>query len=411
MSSYDVATLLLCIVAVFSYINEKYVKLPTAIGLMSISLCLSLGLIALNFFGLPFDDKVAAFIGQIDFYEALMGCMLSFLLFAGALHVDLNDLKEQGWPVLTFATFGLLCSIGLIGLTSWLLFSAAGIEISFWYCLLFGSLISPTDPIAVLALMKDSDAPEALRVKIAGESLFNDGVGVVAFLVLLGIATGTKEASLSNIGGLFFQEAGGGVIFGMILGYLCYWFLKSIDNYVVEVLISLAIVMGGYQLAQMFHISGPIAMVVAGLMVGNQGRTLAMSDVTRDHVDKFWLLIDEILNAILFVLIGLELLLISFSPKQFLLGLVIIPLILSIRLFSLSIPVAIMRRFRNFTPNIVKIMTWGGLRGGISVALVLSLPAGPEREILLVVTYMVVVFSIIVQGLTFPKFLKIFPPR
>jgi len=411
LSTYEVSTLLLCIVAAMAYINEKFVKLPTAIGLMSISLAVSMALVALNNFGFAFDTQAAAFLKQIDFYQALMEGMLSFLLFAGALHVDLNELKEQKWPVLTFATFGLMTSIGLIGGTTFLLFGWAGYDISIWYCLLFGSLISPTDPIAVLALLKNSSAPRSLRVKIAGESLFNDGVGVVAFLVLLGIATGSKEASLANVGGLFFQEAGGGVIFGLILGWLCNSLLKSIDNYVVEVLLSLAMVMGGYNLAMSFHLSGPIAMVVAGLMVGNHGRKEAMSDVTRDHLDKFWLLIDEILNAVLFVLIGLETLLISFDSKEIALGLIIIPLVLLIRLISLSIPIMLMKTFHNFSHNIAKIMTWGGLRGGISVALVLSLPQGPERDLLLVATYMVVVFSIIVQGLTFTRFLQKFPPK
>ena len=262
------------------------------------------------------------------------------------------------------------------------------------------ALISPTDPIAVMGILRNAKAPKRLETMIIGESLFNDGVGVVVFTVVLGIAAAGHDVSMVEVGKLFAEEAVGGVILGLVLGAIAFWMLRQVDDYSVEVLITLALVMGGYSLALALHTSGPLAMVVAGLFIGNQGRRLAMSDSTREHLDTFWELVDEILNAVLFVLIGLEVLILAFTGTIFAAGVIAIPLVLACRFACVSLPVLVMRSRREFSPGVIRVLTWGGLRGGISVALALSIPAGPERDIILPVTYAVVVFSILVQGLT-----------
>jgi len=335
--------------------------------------------------------------------------MLSALLFAGALHVHLEELNKQKWVVAILASVGVLASTFMIGFASYEIFALLGLDIPLIYCLLFGSLISPTDPIAVMGILKTIGAPKSLETKIAGESLFNDGVAIVIFLVLLsfaGAGHGDSDMNASGIALLFAQEALGGALFGFIIGYITYHMLSSIDNYQVEILLTLALVLGGYALASALHISGPIAVVVAGLLIGNKGRKFAMSDKTRLHLDNFWELIDEILNAILFVLIGLEVLLLSFEIQYLWAGLIMIPITLLARFISVGTPVAIMKLRKSFSPRIIRILTWGGLRGGISIALVLSLPASEHREALLVITYIIVIFSIIVQGLTIEKLIK-----
>jgi CPA1 family monovalent cation:H+ antiporter len=397
----DITAVLTTLAAVLSYINHRFVRLPSAIGLMLIALCLSLGLIALGKLGLAGIERTAeTFIRSIDFNKTLMQGMLSFLLFAGALHVNLRDLAEQKWVVGTLATVGTVASTFVVGGLFWLLVNGLGLNVPPIYCLVFGALISPTDPIAVLGILKSAGAPKSLEIKITGESLFNDGIGVVLFVVLLELATGGQELSLPHIAVLFAEEAVGGILFGLLLGGIAFWMLSRIDHYSVEVLITLAVVMGGYALALAIHTSGPIAMVVAGLVIGNHGRRFAMSDKTREHVDTFWELIDEILNTVLFVLIGFELLILEFSGRTAAVGLLAIPIVLLARLVCVGTPIQLMKLWRTFTPGAVKILTWGGLRGGISVALALSIPAGPERDLILPVTYTVVVFSILVQGLT-----------
>lgn len=400
---------LITLAALFSYINHRFIKLPTTIGLLLISLVLSLVLIALGKLGLPLEGYAQVLLKEVDFNKALMEGMLSALLFAGALHVSLDDLREQKWVVAVLASIGVLSSTFMVGFASFYIFEWFGLHIPLIYCLLFGSLISPTDPIAVLGILKHLGAPKSLETKIAGESLFNDGIAVVVFIVMLGIAGvgghgGEQETvSATSVVLLFLQEAVGGVGFGLIAGYVVYRMLATIDSYQVEILLTLGLVFGGYSLASALHISGPIFVVVAGLIIGNRGRKFAMSDRTREHLDDFWELIDEILNAILFVLIGLEVLVLSFDVTYVYAGLVMIPLTLMARLISVGIPVSIMRLRKTFTPNVVKILTWGGLRGGISIALALTLPAGESREALLVITYVVVIFSIVVQGLTVGK--------
>ncbi|RLA00166.1 MAG: sodium:proton antiporter, partial [Gammaproteobacteria bacterium] len=312
----------------------------------------------------------------------------------------LSELARQRGVIITLATLGIVAATFIIGGLSWYTFSLVGLDIPVVYCLLFGALISPTDPIAVLGILKQSKVPKSLEAKIAGESLFNDGMAVVVFLVLVRFATSESDMSAGEVLLLFAQEAFGGALFGLAAGAVTYWMLKSVDNYQVEVLLTLALVTGGYALAEVLHLSAPIAIVCAGLLIGNHGRTLAMSEKTRHHLDTFWELIDEVLNAVLFVLIGLEVLTLVYDQNYLLAGLLTIPVVLLARFITVGVPITIMRRFRNFSPRAIQILTWGGLRGGISVALALSLPASDIRDALVVVTYVVVVFSILVQGLT-----------
>lgn len=406
MTLFDVIAMLLTLAALFSYFNYRFIKLPTTIGVMLIALLLSLLLIVLGRFGISIDRQAMRILSAIDFNQTLLHGMLSFLLFAGALHVNLGDLASQKLVIGLLATIGLLISTAIIGVVSWWLFARLGLNIPFIYGLLFGALISPTDPIAVLGILKKAGVTKSLETKITGESLFNDGVAVVVFLVLLGMTQGGQEVGAGDVVKLFFQEAVGGAVLGLLLGWITYRLLSRVDHYQVEILLSLALVTGGYALADALHLSGPIAIVVAGLLIGNQGRALAMSKKTVQHLDTFWELVDEILNAVLFLLIGLELLVLSFTGQYLLIGLLIIPLVLVARFVSVALPVTVLRKVRSFSPHVVKMLTWGGLRGGISVALALSLPTGESRELLLAVTYVVVIFSIAVQGLTIGKLVK-----
>lgn len=407
MSALNLATVLISISAIFSFINHRYFKLPTTIGLMLIALVFSLILIIAGKLGLTeIGLHVETILNSIDFNKTLMQGMLSFLLFAGALHINLEDLARQKWVILSLATLGIISSTFIVGVSSYFLLKLLGIHLDFIYCLLFGALISPTDPIAVLGILKSVHAPKTLEIKIAGESLFNDGVAVVVFLVLIGIVMGGHEITVGHIVMLFLEEAVGGIIFGYIIGWLTYQMLKQVDNYQVEILLTLALVMGGYALANIIHVSGPIAVVVAGLLIGNHGRSFAMTDRTREHLDTFWELMDEILNAVLFVLIGLEVLVLPFTRDVLLVSLVLIPLVLASRFISVGLSISLMHKQREFTPGVVKILTWGGLRGGVSVALALSLPPGDAREIILNITYVIVVFSILVQGLTIGKLVR-----
>ena len=407
MEVLDLAALLLTLAAIFSYINFRFLKLPTTIGIMLIAMLISISLVVLGHCGFEsIQNKATVVLEGIDFNKALMHGMLSFLLFSGALHVNLEDLDQHKWIISILATFGVVMSTFIVGSFAWIVFLLIGLKLPFIYCLLFGSLIAPTDPIAVIGILKKAGVPKSLETKITGESLFNDGVAVVVFLVIMGIVTGGHDVTAGHIMLLFMEEAVGGVLFGLAIGWIAYRMLKSVDNYQVEVLITLALVMGGYALANAIHVSGPIAMVVAGIFIGNRGRLFAMSEKTREHLDSFWELIDEILNAVLFLLIGLEILVLTVKGNYLIAGLIMIPVVLFARFISVGIPVTFMRRIRDFSPHAVKIMTWGGLRGGISVALALSLPNGPEREALLTVTYIIVIFSILVQGLTIERFVS-----
>ncbi len=421
MEALDIIGILLVLAAAFGYLNLKTFKLPTTIGIMLFGVIFSLALLALSplFPNLPGQAK--EFLESIDFNKTLMEGMLSYLLFAGALHVNLNNLKEQKFLVAILASFGVVFSTFAIGGSTYFILGWLGVKVDFIWCLLFGSLISPTDPVAVLGILKKAGAPKSLETKITGESLFNDGVGVVVYLVLIGMIPvaashghaddhHATEMTAGAIAKLFTIEAGGGILWGLLIGTIGFFSLKSINNYQIEILISLALVTAGYRAAYAMHLSGPLAMVVAGLMIGNQGRYLAMSDSTREHLDTFWELIDEILNAVLFLLIGIELLILDWTPTAIIFGLIAIPLTLVIRFIAAGIPVTILKRFRQFSPRVITILTWGGLRGGISIALALGLPKDPEfleiRNLLLVATYIVVIFSISVQGLSLKKLIE-----
>lgn len=407
MTLFQITALIVTLAALASYANYRFLHLPPAIGLMLIPLVASLVLILASKLGLHFDGYVRPVLEGINFSDALLNGMLSFLLFAGALHVDFASLREEKWPIASLATFGVVVSTLLVAGMMFFVFAWLGMPVPFLICLTFGALISPTDPIAVLALLKHACAPRALGTRIAGESLFNDGVGIVFFVVCFEVIADTGAAAINpvRILRLLAQEGVGGIAVGIALGYLTYWLLKSVDNYHVEVLITLALVTGGYALASALHTSGPLAIVAAGMVIGNHGRAFAMSDETRENLDTFWELIDEILNAVLFVLIGLEVLILPFERAYLYAGLVAIPVVLLARFLSVGATVTALRPWQNLGPHTIKILTWGGLRGGLSVALALSLPAYAHRDLLLTVTYVVVVFSIAVQGLTTPRLL------
>ncbi len=407
MGLFEIAAVLIVLTALFGYVNYRTIGLPTTIGVMVISMLFSLGIAGMGMFGLGAVQRQSVEILRgIDFNKALLHGMLSFLLFAGALHIKLEELSGQKWLVALLATAGVMASTFLVGGLSWLLLEVLGIPIPFLHCLLFGALISPTDPVAVLGILKTAGIPKSLEIKIAGESLFNDGIGVVVFLILLELSGGGVDITVGKAFSLFLMETVGGAALGLLFGFLAYRMLKGVNNYQVEVIITLALVRGGFTLADRMHTSGPIAIVVAGLLIGNQGRAFAMSDLTREHLDAFWELVDEILTAVLFLLIGLEIQVIPFNRAYVIAGIAGIGVTLLARWISVGATVAALRPFRRFSPGAVRILTWGGLRGGISVALALSLPVGPQRDVILVMTYITVVFSIIVQGLSLGKVVK-----
>ncbi|MEM7241384.1 MAG: sodium:proton antiporter [Pseudomonadota bacterium] len=400
MSILQIASLLIVLAAGFGTINYLFFKLPSAIGILIVALLASFGLMGLDFVlpGLQIAPIIRDMVVDIEFSTALLEGMLGLLLFAGALHVKLGDLREQAWVVALMATLGVALSTVIVGVGFHLV-----IGVPLLIAFVFGALISPTDPVAVLGVLREANLRKSLETKIAGESLFNDGVGYVVFLVLVSIAfpTGNHHgASFSEAAILFLQEALGGAILGAVLGYLVFQIMRRVDDYALEVLLSLALAFGGYQLAVYLHMSGPIMAVVAGLFIGDVGVKYGMSAETRRYLDKFWELVDEILNAILFLLIGIEVFAVAFSMDAFVAGLISIGLALTGRLAAVAIPVTILKPFRAFSAGVIPIMTWGGLKGGISVALALSLPESEWKPLILTCTYVVVIFSIIVQGLT-----------
>ena len=407
MDIFSIATVLIVLSSIFGYINQRFIKLPSAIGLMLITILFTLSVVIFSFFDDTLLQQEKEFMSSIDFKTVLLDIMLSFLLFAGALHTNFAELKAQRKPVIAFATLGILISTFLSGIFVYYLLQLIDFPVDFIYCLLFGALISPTDPIAVLGIMKKVGAPKNLEIKIVGESLFNDGVGVVIFLTIYQIAKGATAVSIADITQLFLIEVVGGLALGLLIGWISYRLMKSIDDYDTEVIITLAVVMGGSLLAQKLHVSAPLAMVTAGLLIGEDSlKKNSMSKITQQYVDKFWELIDVLLNTILFVLIGMEILVLTLETTYVLAGFIVIPFLLIARYLSLLLPIKLYAKKLGFVPKTNLIMTWGGLRGGISIALALSLTQDMYRDLFLVITYIVVVFSILVQGLTVGKLIK-----
>ena len=403
MTIFQTTALLLTFAALAAYCNHRFLKLPRTIGLMIIALGFSLVFVVAGFLDIIHLAPAAQFVQSIDFSETLLHGMLAFLLFAGALHVDLSELRSQALPVTVLSTLGVILATGVTGFLLWWVAGWFGIDLPLVYALLFGALISPTDPIAVLGILKSVGAPQSLETKITGESLFNDGVGVVVFLTILDVALGRHDPDAIHVAGFLLKEAAGGALLGLILGWLFYRLLKSVDMYQVEVLLTLSLAAGGYSLAEAVHVSAPIAIVVAGLFIGNHGRAFAMSETTRHNLDMFWELMDEVLNAVLFVLIGLEVLAVKATGAYFAIALLSILIVLIARYASVGILIGGMKVRRSFTKGVITVLTWGGLRGGISIALALSLPPVEERQLIIAITYVVVIFSVLVQGLTIGK--------
>ena len=404
---FDAAAILIVLAATFGYVNHRFIRLPASVGLTMMGAFASLIVLGLDRL-VPSSrttDSLVAFITSIDFHRTLMDGMLSFLLFAGALHVDWSEMRRGRWPILVLSTVGVVLSTALIGGGFFFLSGWLGHAVPLIWCLVFGALISPTDPVAVMGVLKRTDISPTLQATVAGESLFNDGVGVVVFAILLEAAIGQEAFSVSHAAELFALEAGGGIAIGLVFGWIAFRAMRSIDDYNVEVMISLAVVMGGYALANRVHVSGPVAMAVAGILIGNHGVAQAMSDTTKDYLLKFWSLIDEILNAVLFLLIGLEVITVSPEVRVLALGLLSIPLALAARAISVMLPLAALRPLLDLSAKAPVTLIWGGLRGGISVALALSLPDTPSRSLALAATYMIVLFAVIAQGSTIEKVL------
>ncbi|MEJ2119692.1 MAG: sodium:proton antiporter [Alphaproteobacteria bacterium] len=414
-SAFELIAILLGLSALFGYLNFRFIRLPHTIGLLVIALVVSLAIIATEavFPVLNLKETAQAMLGQVDFTRTLMESVLSFLLFAGALHVDVSALYDRRWSIGIMASFGVVLTTALVGGGMYLVFGALGIAVPFLACLVFGALIAPTDPVAVLSTLKTVRVPKNLEATIAGESLFNDGVGVVVFVIIVALAFGaaggghgSEHVTAGSVAVLFLTEAVGGAVLGLVTGWLVFVLMRSIDEYTVEIMLSLALVTGTYVIAARLGLSGPIAVVVAGLLIGNRGTRLAMSETTREHLLNFWELIDEILNSLLFLLIGFEVLAVSGQTGAVIAALVAIPLVLASRLISVSLPMAALHFQEAFKGGYVAVLTWGGLRGGISVALALSLPPSEVREILLTVCYGVVIFSVIIQGVTVGALIK-----
>lgn len=403
MTVFQAIAIILTVAATGGYLNYKFFKLPDTVGHMVFALALSLVLIILGHLGFIDIAAVQTFVGDIDFPELLLHGMLAVLLFAGALHINLEELRNVKITVITLATVGVFISTIITGFLTFYAAQLVGIDLPLIYAMLFGALISPTDPIAVLAILKKAGASKSLYNKIGGESLFNDGVGVLLFITLLALAKNPDSISVRFFLETFFQEAVGGLLFGGVLGWFVYQLIKSINHDEIDILLTLALVAGGYALAEFIHVSAPIAMVSAGLIIGNHGRNFGMTEEARQRLDVFWELLDDIFNAVLFLLMGLVLVIIPVSEMTVILGLLAILTVLAGRFISVGIPITFIRQWRNFDKGTIRLMTWGGLRGGISIALALSIPEGPAQKIILPVTYTVVLFSILVQGLTFRK--------
>lgn len=404
MNLFNIIALFIVIATVFAYINRRFLKLPNNIGVMIIAIIVSILLLLTSSLFPKISADSVKLISSVDFTDIIIGVVLNFLLFAGTIQIKIKDLRAQQLPVVLFSTLGVVISTFIVGGLLFGVMQLLRSPVSIEQCLLFGALISPTDPVSVLGVIKDTGVPKSLETKIAGESIFNDGVALVIFVTILhAIHNPGEGVSLKEIMHIFLREAIGALLLGVALGFVSSGALRTIDDYKVEVMITIAVVMGGYILAKSLSVSAPLTMVSAGIFIGNYGKKYAMSDVSKEYIDKFWELIDEILNIILFVLIGLELLLIKNFDNYWLIGLITIPIVLFARFISILLPSLIVRLQQNMTMKTIVFLTWGGLRGGVSVALALSLGAGMHKNLFIFITYCVVVFSIIVQGLTIEK--------
>lgn len=406
MAVYHLFGIILTLAALGGYLNHRYVGFPTTIGHMAFALVLSGAALFAGKMGWFDVDMVKDMVGSIDFSQVVLHGMLSFLLFAGALHIDLQKLKAERLPVGVLATAGVLIAVGVTGTLTWWVAGMIGVNMPFMYALLFGALISPTDPIAVLSILKQAGVSEKLYVEIGGESLFNDGVGVVIFLALLSIVMTPEQAHASHFAMMLVQEAIGGIALGCGLGWVTYRLLRSIDEHKVEVLLTLGLVAGGSLLADALHVSAPLCMVAAGLIIGNHGRDKGMSDDTRERLDIFWELTDEVLNAVLFFLVGLEILIVPLDGQAVWLGVACIATMLAGRAVSVALPISLMRMKKPFERGTIRLMIWGGLRGGLSIAMALSLPEGEQKPVILALTYIVVLFSVLVQGLSYRQVIR-----
>lgn len=408
MDLINLLTLLTVLMALFAFINTRYLKLPETIGLMIVSIFASLVIIVVGYFEQKVYDYVRSIVVDIDFSKVVFDFMLSFLLFAGSSHTDFSTLKENRFQILNLATVGVVISTFVVGSLAYLIFNQMmGLKIDYLYCLIFGALISPTDPIAVLGILSRANVPKKIEVTIVGESLFNDGVGVVLFLLLLNIVrTGIEQIEALQVVWLITKEIVGGLALGFLLGWITYELLRRIDHYQTEVMVTLAVVMGGYLLARKLHVSGPLAMVVTGLFTGSVVKKEAMSETTRDYVYKFWEMIDVLLNAVLFLIMGFEIIVIQFDWDYLYASLMVVPIMLLGRYLAITLPKPFFRKKLNTDVRTDFVLTWGGLRGGISIAMALSLAGLPNYEFIVFVTYMLVMFSIIGQGLTIERFVR-----
>jgi CPA1 family monovalent cation:H+ antiporter len=407
MTPLELIGVLATAVAILGFVNHRFIHLPEIVGITAAGSVFALVLALVGRHVPAVVDWATGFASKIDFTAIVFDGLLGVLLFAGSLHVDIADLARQKWPVLVLSTIGVALSTALVGFGAHGLLAALGIDVPLKYCLLFGALISPTDPIAVLGVLKTVGAPKAIEMDIAGESLFNDGTGVVAYLFLLGIATGAMEPTWAGVGQLLALEVGGALVLGLAVGYAAFAMLKGLDSYAVEILVTIALATGGYALAQRLHVSGPLAVVVMGLVIGNHGAKRAMSETTRRHLFQFWELVDEILNLMLFGMMGLTLLALAGREEPWVPAAALVPIVLAARFLSVALPGVVLGRFvKRRTPHAVKVLTWGGLRGGLSVALALSLPPFEARELFVLATYCVVLFSLLVQAPTLGPLLR-----
>ena len=406
MSIFEFIGALTTAVAVFGYVNHRFIRLPDTIGITAMGLLVSLVLAVVGRYVPGAVEWATSFSERLDFPDVVFHGLLSILLFAGSLHINIGELHKQRLPVFVLATGGVLISTVLVGLATYAILAAFSTPVPLSYCFLFGALISPTDPIAVLSVLKTAGVPKSLEMTFSGESLFNDGTAVVAYLILAGIVTGASEPTFANVGLLLAEEVLGALVVGLVVGYFAFFLLKGVDSYAVEILITLALATGGYSLAERLHVSAPLAVVVMGLVIGNHGARSAMSEKTREHLFPFWELLDEVLNLMLFGLIGIKLLALASDDISWWEAAALVPIVLLARFISVGVVKLLLRPWLNTHPHVVKVMTWGGLRGGISVALALSLPDFDGRLLFVQATFAVVLVSLLIQAPTLSWVLK-----